>query len=156
MATHEEALTAKKALNAEAFNGRVLTVKWCAVGLCQSTVRSCLLLFAGHVLLVSVDRKGVLGSRLCYLAYADYQELLASAESLLWLPAGRSSSACSGLAIWEPALPTRCAACGGGCMTCGLLFCVVACTPLYCFPMDLAGLSAFQPEGQTLYCTSLD
>jgi len=31
MATHEEALTAKKALNKEAFNGRVLTVKWCAL-----------------------------------------------------------------------------------------------------------------------------
>ncbi|KAK9837309.1 hypothetical protein WJX81_005363 [Elliptochloris bilobata] len=28
MATHEEALTAKKALNGEAFNGRTLTVKW--------------------------------------------------------------------------------------------------------------------------------
>lgn len=43
MATHEEALTAKKALNSEAFNGRVLTVKWCAVVLCLCTVRSCLL-----------------------------------------------------------------------------------------------------------------
>jgi hypothetical protein len=34
MATHEEALTAKKALNKEAFNERVLTVKWCALAAC--------------------------------------------------------------------------------------------------------------------------
>ena len=42
MATHEEALTAKKALNGEAFNGRVLTVKWCAVALGYDSIQSAL------------------------------------------------------------------------------------------------------------------
>ena len=101
MATHEEALTAKKALNGEAFNGRVLTVKWCAVG-CGPVSMHCLLqkpaFLVRHFVLVLNNIQGVLGSQVRGLAQAEYQKLLPSAESLLWLPAGRSSSACSGLA----------------------------------------------------------